>query len=744
MDKSKVFTFLVLISFAFGVLLPYQANGRANAASSGWLPLNESPQTEVKAWVNQCVDCPKLFKETADRALVLDKNGRPHIAYGGDHLYYAWQDGAGWQYSTVDASTGVGRHASLALDDSGYAHISYKDQATGYLKYARQGAYGWQVFQLIETGDVFSAVYVHGYNTSLALDKAGYAHIAFHNFITHQEEYIFQDASGWHNQLLDIGGVGISLVLDDLGYAHASYYRGANYPTGSATYAYQNASGWHYDEWWGNGGPSGDRTSLVLDQSGFAHIAFTEGSSGYLRLMYASQGAIGWASNQLVEMIGYVYLGAYPSLALDANGNAYISYFNGSSYPAQLKYAYQVGSIWQFQVIGNANDGFINTLSLDSNGYGYIGYGIEGYYFSAKMKYAYQDASGWHDQLIDSARDAGGDGPRQSLAMDGNDRAHIAYVNYKGSNARPMIYASQPIGPGSWQLEEIDTQINNNFSGPSLALDMNNFAHMIYFKWGDDFISSNLRYAYQDATGWHTATIAPVSWNSSGSLALDGSGYAHISYNDSEGLKHLYQDASGWHTQVVDSQGGLSSIKMDLNGYAHISYWGPVPALKYAFQDSAGWHLQSIDTVNASYGVENSLALDEAGNAHISYWDYASNRSLKFAYQDSAGWHTQTIDTAPSTWGGSSLALDKSGYGHISYCFGPDYIHCNLKYAYQDASGWHTQVVNSLGDVGNASSLALDGTGNPRISYHDATNGDLMFTTYRILDDKLYLPVITR
>jgi len=51
-----------------------------------------------------------------DRSLRLDTAGHPHIAYGEDHLYYAWHNGASWHYETVDDSSGVGWCTSLPLD----------------------------------------------------------------------------------------------------------------------------------------------------------------------------------------------------------------------------------------------------------------------------------------------------------------------------------------------------------------------------------------------------------------------------------------------------------------------------------------------------------------------------------------------------------------------------------------------------------------------------------------------------
>ena len=67
-------------------------------------------------WHIERVDAPKWFEKMTDRSLALDASGHPHIAYGADHLYYAWHDGTSWHLETVDSSCGVGRYAALALD----------------------------------------------------------------------------------------------------------------------------------------------------------------------------------------------------------------------------------------------------------------------------------------------------------------------------------------------------------------------------------------------------------------------------------------------------------------------------------------------------------------------------------------------------------------------------------------------------------------------------------------------------
>ena len=105
-------------------------------------------------------------------------------------------------------------------------------------------------------------------------------------------------------------------------------------------------------------------------------------------------------------------------------------------------------------------------------------------------------------------------------------------------------------------------------------------------------------------------------------------------------LKYIYQDASGWHIHVVDSEGRVgsdTSLALGVGGYAHISYYDQTNAeLKYAYQDASGWHTQIVDYVGTdanymgSLGTDTSLALDGDGYPRISYFDMA-NKDLKYA-----------------------------------------------------------------------------------------------------------------
>jgi hypothetical protein len=76
------------------------------------------PTVASAIWWIEDVDAPKYFSNFKSRVIALDTLGRPHIAYGGDHLYHAYFDGIQWQYEVVDNAGGVGAVDSIAVDSN--------------------------------------------------------------------------------------------------------------------------------------------------------------------------------------------------------------------------------------------------------------------------------------------------------------------------------------------------------------------------------------------------------------------------------------------------------------------------------------------------------------------------------------------------------------------------------------------------------------------------------------------------
>ncbi len=130
------------------------------------------PAVSSSDWTTKAVDDPKQFSNFYSRAIAIDSNRHPHIAYGEDYLYHAYYDGIIWCYETVDSAGGVGEYTSIAIDSLDKVHISYCDATNYDLKYATNASGSW----VTETVD--SAGSVGGY-TSIAIDSLDKVHISY-------------------------------------------------------------------------------------------------------------------------------------------------------------------------------------------------------------------------------------------------------------------------------------------------------------------------------------------------------------------------------------------------------------------------------------------------------------------------------------------------------------------------------------------------------------------------------------
>ncbi len=800
---------LLTLSFVVGIgILCCFFAATPQAFGSNWLPETvDGASSNVGQWTS----------------IKIDTSGYPHISYydiTNSDLKYAYKDAGGWYTETVDgAGANVGQYTSLALDTSNYPRVSYYDATNGDLRYAYKDAGGWHTEQADGAG-ANSGLY-----TSITLDASGYPHISYLEWYNsgpygeplYNLKHAYKDAGGWHTETADSGdcyGANTSIDLDASGYPHISYCS-AIYDIYQDTYvanlkyAYKDGGGWHAGAL-DSAGDTGYWSSLTLDASDYPHISYQD-NTGY-DLEYAYKDGSGWHYTTVDTSTGY-----YTSIAMDAYGYPCISYGSG------LKYAYKDGSGWHKESADST--GSYTSLAFGPSGYPHVSYydGANG-----DLKYAYRppDTSpptvsstgpaggaanipvtktvtvtfseniqaGDNYDLI-TLKDGGGAGVAITksiadavLTIDPNsdlDRS-VTYTVYlppgavkdASGNALADSY-NLSFTTTAWQITTLNTA-GGDFT--SIVLDAGGYPHISYA------IESTVKYTYQDASGWHTETVASARvtamwtsigldasgkphisfcdyysdefWNIDADLIYaykDGSwqtysvdstgdtgyytsikvksGYPHISYFDGTNydLKYAYKDAGGWHTETVDGTGSVgqyTSMAIDGTGYPHISYLNNTNGdLKYAYKDGGGWHAETVDSAG-NVGQYTSIKVDGSDNPHISYYD-GTNTDLKYAYKDGSGWHTETVDSAGTVGWYTSIALNTSSYPRISYY---DYTNGDLKYAYKDGSGWHTmQVDGTEGNDGKFSSLALDASYNPHISYYDGTNYDLKYA-YREMD----------
>lgn len=239
------------------------------------------------------------------------------------------------------------------------------------------------------------------------------------------------------------------------------------------------------------------------------------------------------------------------------------------------------------------NVGYQTSIALDDLGYPHITHYKIWYwdYNFDNLEYSYEDASGWHTESVDEYGDVG---RFSAIALDSNGYPHIAYYgDYDGY--KQLKYAfKDDVG---WHISTLDRYVGAQATSTKfgIAIDSYNRVHIVYFDEG------NLGYFCIAGSGmYHDVIEYGCGQGVVASIVLDNNNYPHVSYqnqNNTE-LKYAYQDASGWHTITVDSDnntGYSSSIALDSNGHPHISYIDDTQHyLKYAWGDESGWHIQTV------------------------------------------------------------------------------------------------------------------------------------------------------
>ncbi|MEW6592288.1 MAG: hypothetical protein AB1305_01155 [Candidatus Hadarchaeota archaeon] len=307
-------------------------------------------------------------------------------------------DGTSWSSYTIDNGTATiqaGQYTSIALDQSGAPHISYSRYNTlngdDNLNYTRWTGFDWAIFVIQSTNDI-------GNYSSLALDNRGYAHVSYFNDSSDDLRRAFWNGNNWTLENVDTSGsVGqyTSIALDNNGYARISYYYATN---GDLKYARWTGAAWS-TETVDSTNNVGQYTSIALDENWNPHISYYDSTNADLK--YARWTGSAWDIQTVDPSANDV--GKYSSIELNDNQQPCISYYDDTA--DDLKYARWTGSAWSIQTVDS--DGIVGSytsLDLDTNNNPHISYYDSG---GGNLKYAWFNGSSWRRVTVDATDDVG-------------------------------------------------------------------------------------------------------------------------------------------------------------------------------------------------------------------------------------------------------------------------------------------------------------------------------------------------
>lgn len=322
---------------------------------------------------------------------------------------------------------------------------------------------------------------------------------------------------------------------------------------------------------------------------------------------------------------------------------------------------------WDVEPV-DASAGYGQSLALDSSGYPHIAAAGGG------IRYERRTAGGWlAPELVES-----GDYGEAALALDGDDYPHISYQD-RSFEGNGLKYAYKDAG--GWHVEYADAKLRSALMlgfNSSIALGTDGYPRIAYLY--DKLAAIQLKFAYKDASGWHTATLSTFGLTGTGptSLALDADDYAHILTYRGTGyidLVYVYQDATGWHLEHIADCGQSSQLRLDQDDQPHIVYNNCESTLVYAYKDGTGWHHQLV-----APGSAPSLALDGNDEPHIACIG-ENNKRLELITRNGTTWTKFLADEALVQLLGPSLAIGTDGHAHIAYTYRPDTFDQDLYYA---------------------------------------------------------------
>ena len=335
-------------------------------------------------------------------------------------------------------------------------------------------------------------------------------------------------------------------------------------------------------------------------------------------------------STTTVDSVGDV--GAYTSIASDANGHPRISYLNRDS--GTVMYMESNGASWIRHTVGSAAGPYVlggrSSLALDASGNPHL------IYHQADISYFYSEriGSNWSSPLaIGFFESAWAFLGHNSIAVDKVTGAvHVSLWFFDSHNGYLLAYW----GPGMMNAEVVDGYQGHTGKNNSIALDPNGIPFISY-EGQDDSNNVLLKYAHRAGSVWQTGIVDTIQTTEGyahlTSIAVDNAGNPRIAYYSHREAAYKYASWNGstWDRSVVQKFTSVGwedvSLALDPQGNPHIAMLTGSYQLKHASRSGTSWVVETVDT---NSGLNCSIAVAPDGSVLISYYDDAKG-DLKYA-----------------------------------------------------------------------------------------------------------------
>jgi hypothetical protein len=443
---------------------------------------------------------------------------------------------------------------------------------------------------------------------------------------------------------------------------------------------------------------TGQFASLALDNQSYPQIAYfaasTSGDCDDDTLRFAR-----WTGNHWqIQEVDRGCRGEQISLALDAGGNAHISYLDNLE--DKVRYAYLDGQGWHSTEVGS---GYASSLAIDGEGILHLAY--TGPSSQAGLWYRRKTAAGWEEPI---QLESEGVYQHPSLAVDSAGGVHISYSDVNNGKLR---YANNV--EGCWWMQDI------------ADMDYQGFTALTTNKQGDPMIvyqHNGVRYVYKRGWVWSAPELASTGGGGYLSLALDTFNQQPVlTYYQASGL-YFTRKGVGWQAgEQIDQTaqtGLLVSTVADNMGDVHVVYYDESSGLlRYAKSSGDTWILETIlEGVQVAW---TDIALDSKRQPQVVFEEYlnAESQQVRYFVRQAAGWQEgPLVSLATNRAARPSLEVGTGDKPHVAFIDRSAYTTQKLVFAQWNGSGWDRQDVDQ-GDVVVSHSLALRPTGDPVVAY---------------------------